>query len=349
MVRQGIQVRFHSPMRIRWEDVRSPERGFQRFNRRLHDKMFLVDGRAGIIGDKNYKEKFFFDALEGRTRALTMVGKEFVLEDPQAVADLERYFEELWNASTMEEAQSSRLSNRAQRGLERRLEPHLEWIERVLRSRPESRIEAQSPFAYTDFELLIDDRPSFAAPNSVAPKSALGKIFDVLDGVPDGEKILIEHSYFVLFPELIELIGRLRNRGVEIHVALNAPEVTDQWIIGQTLRIDLPRMLDLGLNVHMMTAERRISHAKLIVAGDVVINGSANLDPRSMNINSELAVKFRSPEFAGYLWDLFERDMELRRRACRTEICEDGGGGYAVSEPGLFSPRAFVEVLRPLL
>ncbi|HVV70015.1 MAG TPA: phospholipase D-like domain-containing protein, partial [Verrucomicrobiae bacterium] len=53
--------------------------------------------------------------------------------------------------------------------------------------------------------------------------------------------------------------------------------------------------------------------AKLIVVDEVVYVGSANLDPRSLNLNYELMIRFENPDMAQQARDAFRRTLEYCR------------------------------------
>lgn len=349
MRKKGIDVRFHNPMAPGWGDIFNPVKGFRRMNRRMHDKMFIVDNRLVVIGDKNYKEKFFYDSLEGKTQELTMVGKEFLLEDERAVPEMTAYFEELWQGEAIYTPDRDYLGRQLERRYDRQVQAQMEWLTKLMERRKELRMDARPSFAYSDFEFLRDTVEVDVS--GQYKHSALNKIMSLLREAKPHEKVMIEHSYFVLFPELVDVLQELQMKEVAIHVVLNAPEITDQALIAGALRADLQKMIDLGLKIELITEERRITHAKLIVIGDTVINGSANLDPRSWSINTEMAVKIHSPELAKNLWHIFEGESAFRRHVCETHRCssEKSDQNYAYEAPGFFSTRPFIEFIRPLL
>jgi cardiolipin synthase len=57
----------------------------------------------------------------------------------------------------------------------------------------------------------------------------------------------------------------------------------------------------------------QVLHAKVIVIDDIVYVGSANLDPRSLNINFEIMLRIHSPKLAQQARATFERDLTRSR------------------------------------
>jgi putative cardiolipin synthase len=65
---------------------------FKRFNQRMHNKLFLVDGELGIVGGRNYQNRYFdWDhSFDYRDRDVLVIGKD-------VGAQMTRSFEQFWN------------------------------------------------------------------------------------------------------------------------------------------------------------------------------------------------------------------------------------------------------------
>jgi cardiolipin synthase len=66
--------------------------------------------------------------------------------------------------------------------------------------------------------------------------------------------------------------------------------------------------------VEIFEYQPQILHAKMFLIDDVVYAGSANLDPRALNINYELMVRLSHPGMARQGAEIFERDLTHCRR-----------------------------------
>ncbi|MFO1488265.1 MAG: phosphatidylserine/phosphatidylglycerophosphate/cardiolipin synthase family protein [Verrucomicrobiota bacterium] len=64
------------------------------------------------------------------------------------------------------------------------------------------------------------------------------------------------------------------------------------------------RLMQAGVEIYEY--EPQVLHAKLIVIDDAVYVGSANLDPRSLQINYELMIRFQNPGLADEAREIFE-------------------------------------------
>ncbi|MDB6125879.1 MAG: Phospholipase D/Transphosphatidylase [Pedosphaera sp.] len=68
------------------------------------------------------------------------------------------------------------------------------------------------------------------------------------------------------------------------------------------------RLLKAGIEIYEY--QPQILHAKLVLIDNAVYVGSSNLDPRSLNINYELMLRFQSKELAAEARDQFKRNLQ---------------------------------------
>lgn len=72
------------------------------------------------------------------------------------------------------------------------------------------------------------------------------------------------------------------------------------------------RFLKAGAEIYEY--EPQVLHAKLIIVDDAVYIGSSNLDPRSLQINYELMIRFEHPEIAKQAREVFAGTLKHSRR-----------------------------------
>jgi cardiolipin synthase A/B len=73
-----------------------------------------------------------------------------------------------------------------------------------------------------------------------------------------------------------------------------------------------PRLLKSGIEIYEY--QPQVLHAKLFIFDDVVYVGSANLDPRSININYELVLRFVCKQMAQQARDVFQGCFQHTRQ-----------------------------------
>jgi cardiolipin synthase len=106
--------------------------------------------------------------------------------------------------------------------------------------------------------------------------------------------------------ELRHAIGR------GVRVRLLVPRRTDVPAMRWASRGLYGRLLRMGVEIHEYLPA--MLHAKLAVADDTVVVGSANLDLRSDRINHEIIAVVRDPEIAAAARSEFEADLSRSER-----------------------------------
>jgi cardiolipin synthase A/B len=101
-------------------------------------------------------------------------------------------------------------------------------------------------------------------------------------------QILIMTPYFIPQPELTSALQAAALRGVEVCLVL--PQRSNLSYVDWASRRWLPPLLERGVQIFLQPAP--FSHTKLLVVDGVYAQiGSANLDPRSLRLNFEIAVE----------------------------------------------------------
>jgi len=108
-------------------------------------------------------------------------------------------------------------------------------------------------------------------------------------------------AYFLPTWQLRRQLARVVRRGGRVQLILaGKSDVAVSRLAAQSL---YPRLLKAGVQIHEY--QPQILHAKLFIIDEVVYVGSANLDPRSININYELAIRFVDPRVAQQAREVF--------------------------------------------
>ena len=113
--------------------------------------------------------------------------------------------------------------------------------------------------------------------------------------------------YFLPSRELIAALQAAALRGVEVTILL--PAKNNLPFVHWATRNMLWELLERGIRVFYQPPP--FVHTKLFVADDqYALIGSANIDPRSLRLNFELAVEVFNAEFAKILSGHIQRSME---------------------------------------
>lgn len=170
------------------------------------------------------------------------------------------------------------------------------------------------------------------------PNEDLDKLASVLDGAASSarRRLAIVTPYFIPSRELRAALRAAALRGVDVSVIL--PARSNLPVVHWASRNMLWDLLLRGVRVYYQPPP--FAHTKLFLVDDAyVILGSANIDPRSLRLNFELALEVFDPGLATDLWRNVE---EIRGRSREVTIEEVDGRALPVrvrdSLAWLFSP-----------
>jgi cardiolipin synthase len=122
-------------------------------------------------------------------------------------------------------------------------------------------------------------------------------------------------AYFLPTWRIRRDLTRIARRGGTVQFIL--PGKTDVLVSQLAGRSLYRRFLKAGVQIHEY--QPQVLHAKLIIADDVVYVGSANLDPRSLDINYELMIRFENRDMAAQARAIFAGSLAHCREITREE------------------------------
>jgi cardiolipin synthase len=111
-----------------------------------------------------------------------------------------------------------------------------------------------------------------------------------------------------------DLTSIVRHGGTVQLILPGKSDVVISQLAGQSL---YRRFLRAG--VQISEYQPQILHAKLIIADDIVYVGSANLDPRSLDINYELMIRFENGDMAAQARAIFAGSLAHCRQITRED------------------------------
>ena len=178
------------------------------------------------------------------------------------------------------------------------------------------------PFIQADAWLFYDRPEKLAASRPLDAIRIGPKVQPIIDHVHTD--ITLATPYFVPGRDGMALFAELRARGVSVSVLTNSLAATDVIAVHAGYRKYRRALLALGVRLFEMEPSARFSstrprwlvrkssraslHAKFLVADhERVFIGSANLDPRSRNLNTETGIMIDSRELAQQALALFHR------------------------------------------
>jgi putative cardiolipin synthase len=156
------------------------------------------------------------------------------------------------------------------------------------------------------------------------PEDTSHRIFSALDALVSNaqQEVLIENAYFVPRDHGVELTAALHARGARVRVLTNSLASNDVLAVHSGYQKYRDDLLENGVEMYELRPDSTMEqlrwsglswksraglHAKaMVVDRRYVVVGSYNLDPRSADINTELALLVDSPAFAEMVAEFFD-------------------------------------------
>lgn len=269
----------------------------ERLNRRMHNKLFVVDGRVAIVGGRNLADPYFLRHDEANFIDFDVVAAGAV------AAELGGHFDRYWNsrfAVPVQALADNRLDDAARRASFDRLTA--DATDAVPPGTDLFGASAPGPLVPAPVEVFFDSVDKTAGVPGTAGRLPVARLLAEAQS-----NVIVVSPYFVPSEAGIERLRAARARGVELQVITNALDASDEPLVQAAYGRKRAALLRSGIRLFELSAERvqrRIGagspgrlHAKIaFVDGRRLLVGSMNLDPRSVNTNTELALSIDSPE-----------------------------------------------------
>jgi cardiolipin synthase C len=315
---------------------------WKRVNHRMHNKMFIADGVAAVVGGRNIANEYFLRSDKDNFVDMDafVVGK--VVEPMAALFD--RY----WNSDPVYPLKSLATSPLA----EADLRAHFERA-----SAPEGEPVPMPPSDILGYSALREEfndgriglhwgyAYAFADhPDKPFEGEAGGELletsvsYNVLEPILKAEReVTISSPYFVPGPQGMDMLKQLRDRGVKVTILTNSLGATDEPIVHIGYTKYRTAMQQMGVEIYELSNSRikkntRVFHfgsglgrlhAKLFVVDrKVSFIGSMNFDPRSATINTEFGMIVDSPPLARELLRVI--DLDRVNSSYRLRLSDDG-------------------------
>ncbi len=306
---------------------------FSRFNRRMHNKVFLVDGSVLVIGGRNNADEYYdmHSEMNFRDRDLLVVGA--VIEE--AAQGFDAYWNSDWAIDLHQilpkpvdpqkrSAYYSKLIAYSENpdNFPPRFNNALKQLKDFLPTLPRQLAWGKAEIAYDipgkNTKLL--SLRSFGNSGDFLTRSFLAA----------KEEILVETPYMVPMPGTLELFTTLHERGIQVRVLTDSMASAEDDLVFSGYKQQRRSILKRGVNLYELRPDGGLRntvferfkgmeempnislHAKTAVIDRLtLLIGSFNLDPRSTHINTEHVFRMESPELARQVADIISSDMDL--------------------------------------
>lgn len=320
----NIEIRLFNPTRLRgtlgWIMMGL---NLDKYSRRMHNKMLIVDNSALVMGGRNIQNIYF-----GVNRDDIFIDNDILAIGP-LVAEASNKFEAYWNferSIDIRELYSGPIYTQKElEKLESRTLHHFKesaYFEDIKTRQLYGFFQKHDiPLIYADAKLYFDLPQKIITPAD-ASDTHLSKLSGGVHGVE--KSIIIINPYFVPNEKIMQKIAQLRKRGIEISILTNSLATNDAIPVyaeyskyhRQLLRLGVhlyeisPHAVEYIFKSHKYTKmkfPKTSLHAKsMIIDEKYFIIGSFNLDPRSEKLNTEVVVSIRSKKLSRMEKQLFD-------------------------------------------
>jgi len=324
---ENIEYRIYNPYKRRSNSIISRTvlnlGEFHRLDHRMHNKALIVDNQVAIVGGRNIADEYF-----GVDESANFRDMELLIGGP-IVEEVSLSFDNYWNdqwafpVSEISHVKTNRLDQ----------EDILADADRVGRYYDESSEDenntlwleiARSAFR-GKVELYVDEPPAGNPANVTNQPVQVADELNKLIGNAKRE-IIIVSAYLIPSQRLTNSLAEAVRRGVKVRILTNSIRSNNHLAAHSAYQNHVRGLLASGVELHEVRAEAKERyryilspveqkklglHAKyLIIDRDIVFIGSANLDPRSLRINTEIGVLVRDRKLNQELRDLTDPDFQ---------------------------------------
>ena len=311
----GVQIRIFNPIRNRGRGVR---RGVEillslmPYNRRMHGKLWLADGRLGMTGGRNIGDAYF-NLLPAP--AINYDDLDTMLAGP-VLRQAEALFDAFWNSGlalpirTLWPGQKTRLrrfrarlsqflnSAESRRRIERLHLPPTEEAAQALEL-PALRWSRAVTFLGDPPQKALGLAPGGWMPVALRPLMAHAQ-----------RSVRILTPYFVPGAQGLRELIALARSGVRVEIVTNGLALADNVFVYGAYRWYRARLLSAGVRIFEVASDtypRRMLHSKaILVDGQRGFVGSFNFDLRSAFLNTELGIVVEDPALIADLKRVFD-------------------------------------------
>lgn len=295
-----------------------------KMHRRMHNKTLTVDGLASITGGRNIADEYYdYDRKYNfRDRDILLIGRE--------VQNVTRSFNEFWNdkrSVPFQELVHVKKKTSRQKERFRRLHAYAcdpDNFSPAMRLKIDSfpihfrQLEREGELLWLSQVSFVSDEPG---KNEHRAEKKGSRTTDSLLALIRHAKttIDVQSPYLITTDKGRRLISETVARGVRVRILTNSLGSTDNHEAFSGYQRDRDEVLKTGAEVYEFRPDARIRfrlmnpelqsalsytpvygmHSKtMVIDSNVTVIGSYNLDPRSVNFNSECFVIVHSKAFA---------------------------------------------------
>jgi putative cardiolipin synthase len=328
--------------------------GFQELNRRMHNKLMIVDSQALVAGGRNIGNEYF-----GLGEKFNFIDVD-VLSIGAVIKESSNAFDHYWNDNAVYPVSGWGLKVPENRlaDLRRELQKALDEAEAELNATLLGNFDNRSWLEDLE-QSLSKGSAHFLQDDPVQIDGRDYRLVDMISyfSAPNETEFLMSSPYLIPVGDSLKNIRQEVEKGVDVRILTNSLSSTNHTLVNSHYKKYRGPILDTGAELHEFkhqpsTALRNYAdttphaapfislHAKVLVADRRrCFIGSLNFDPRAIVINSENGLLIESVELATKMTD-FLSEMMNPENAWRLSYGPKGKIQWVSSEKTLTSQPA---------
>lgn len=291
--------------------------------RRMHNKIFVVDGQMGVVGGRNISSHYFEADAGSNFRDVDIMVTGPVMRDAATI------FDSFWNdpivvpvaafGSFKSESDDVLIAWRLRTA---EYGPKEEYARR--KSEFLARVLGQEGLIWAKAK-AVGEPPVRHAKGAPRPSSEVARAHAIARQNAQRE-VLYVTAYFVPGERGVELLSAMAKRGMKVQVMTNSLAATDVVAVHSGYAPYREALLSGGVQLYeyrpdaqrpepkghrlRIGSSHSALHAKVAIYDrQLAWVGSANFDPRSRRLNTEAGMMIESPELSERILSTLERDL----------------------------------------
>ncbi|MBN3764403.1 phospholipase D family protein [Burkholderia sp. Ac-20365] len=345
----NVQIRLFNPVANRTFKKLGMAAEFFRVNRRMHNKAMIADNQGAILGGRNIGDEYF-----GASSDVAFGDLDVLVHGP-VVHEVSTAFDLFWNSQAaypIDSLMGRKADPAALTEVRKQLDAYIASEENNpyvvnARARLTQVVHSQDAvFSWGKATLLYDDPAKITR----APGDSQGHLmtqFKALELQPT-QQMLVVSPYFVPGKEGVAWLSDLTQKHVRVTVLTNSLAATDVAAVHAGYERYRKALLEAGVRLyelkpatddktgdktedkkHLFGSSKASLHAKTYVFDrSSIFIGSMNLDPRSVELNTEIGVYCESAAAAAQVVDTLEPNLD--RIAWRLELRPNPNGTSSI-------------------
>jgi len=313
----NIEVRIHNPVAGRAMKSFSVLTDFRRANRRMHNKSFTVDNQVTIVGGRNIADEYFGIQARGEFLDLDVVGIGPVAGDVSQVFDL------FWNddrsipLGAMSKAPDDERLDRARIEITRDGRDQILAVMADSANRPlvTGLLGGYWPLYSADADVVTDDPRKLAFSPGQEHAMLARELRSLIDGAT--REVIVLTPYFVPGDAGVALWRSVVERGVRVVLVTNSLASNNHIAVHAGYSRYRKAIIEAGVELYEVRADTGTDpdqpltlHIKaFVIDREKAFIGSLNLDPRSLDINTEMGVIVHSPGLAALMAERVDKQL----------------------------------------